>query len=416
MEPRATHVESAALQHSRLPVSYTSCKTKLGQSRSLPALTQLPSRFLACEVSPLAAGAQGALPRQFVQHGKASTMMATTARSEDDQLTLRERLASSRHIVKDLKPECLAKLDAILAEKGPPGVFLPALDKFASHAHKFRGEAYIPEMVEDVPFSGLASPLLAEDITGFIAATPLQGASASTASMPPPVQITELRGRPLAETGLLGGSSACVGSCAVADRGRGWGGGSRDERSKSPPVKQERQSISPPPALGPWRLERARSSPGVFGGVPTSGRRSRAALASVDPTATTTVHRPCWGDTFWLEEVPTSRSTNSVRVSSDSPEPGRQRRKPSPVQRAKGHAERHGALGAAAEAAHAFAAAAASAQINPGPVLLNSNEAALARKQLALAATSSNDDGLPTLGWRLRSLEKNSLRSFTRTC
>lgn len=349
-------------------------------------LTQLPSRLLTSDAPP----ATTPLVRRNVSFNGLRSVEGEE--DDDEQPTLRERLASSNRIVEHLKPECLAKLDAILAEKGPPGVYLPSVDKFANHAHKFRGGpgARLPE---DVPLSSFAKTL------------PLDVWSMA--------QATE---------------RSCGGMSSSMQSFRSMG----------------RQSPQPPAAAG-WKLVHqlqqrtfleGNLSPG--GVLPKASRQVRVAFADQSPSASssstsrhgpTQVHRPCWGDTWWLEEVPHGKD---VRAKSESPR-GSPRGKLSPMEQAKGHAERHAAIGAAANAAHACAATAATA--HTGPILLNSSEAASARKQLLeaslarkqlqeeAAAISPGDDGHPSstdcgyanTGWRLRSMEKNSLRSMARS-
>lgn len=183
-------------------------------------------------------------------------------------------------------------------------------------------------------------------------------------------------------------------------------------------------STSPPPG-GPWRMEKARQSPRHDIAEPPLRVPSAPTAKESLPVHQ---HRVAWGDTFWLEEVPQPWPRSTARspgadgsadsgVGGGNQPPRRKPKKKHPVQRAQDHAQRHRAPGAAKHAAEAVTAAAAAAATPAyaGPVLLNSSEAALARKQLSMAAAAGGDLSQSNSRWRLRSLENSSLRAIARS-
>jgi len=439
---------SAALQHERLPLSYTTCKAKLGHSRSLPTLTQLPSRVLAHKPVPPST----TISRRYML---SRTVGVTSDELDSHRFTLRERLASSDRLAEGLRTESLAKLDAILAERGPVGGFLPSLDKLESNMHKFRsqdiscktGLANLPGPLQpeedlllgvsssswaltlpaaggladgglaagDATTSPTAEAILAEAVAEPVAVLQDTAAAEQQQQLQQPSQPSLLSSSSAAPLGPRVGSSPSRSRPAQLVPGLEQSNARSQEqsRSRSPPrssspvgdgpwrMEQARspaRSKSPPP----WRLERAKSPPRSAAVTlrPTSGRANNT---QSEPFLPVHAHRVSWGDTFWLEEIP------CAAADAESPGSGRRRRKPHPVERANAHAERHRAPGAAAHASAALAGAFAS-NTRKGPVLLNSSEAAIARKQLLDA---SNDPNQPHSRWRLRSLEKNSLRAIT---
>lgn len=469
--------KSAALQHAKLPLSYSKehhCKTKLvnqlGTSRSLPALTQLPSRVLAQKPLPPSASISRA-SRSFVL----SRTIGTAGSDDTHRLTLRERLELSDRLCEGLKSESLAKLDVIAAERGPgrtggPSGWLPRFDCMSAHAHKFRtqdlsvktwsqpplpgplqpeedfmleGNALLgssngarglpaaaesPKRAESVLESALES---AEQEGGALASSALLAELEQQPQQQPRIsyaheerQVKALLQLPQAGGQILARSPQHLSpqhlSPPAKERSR-----SRSKepcrlrsqtRSKSPRSRSPPRSTSPPRDRDetpwqpePWRTEATRSSPRGGGPCrPTSGRAGlNMSVTQTEPLLPTHVHRVAWNDTFWLEEIPLTQG-----ASTDGPESSRRRRKPHPGEKANGQAERHRAPGAAANASAAVALEYAR-QTRTGPVLLNSSEAALARKQLLSTSASTGDLSQSSSRWRLRSLEKNSLRSIT---
>lgn len=231
----------AALTHSQPPVVCTrqASKSRCGQLRGLRVFTPPPSRLLSCSAPP----ATGLFQRPQASHGDVWPGEEDDS-SEADEPSLRERLACSTGLLEDLKPECLAKLDAIVAEKGCQDVLLPALDQFASHAHKFRGgrrHVRRGQVAEQVPLSAFARSPPAE--LRFTA---------------PAAHAEERSGGVAAPEHRLGGAKkAC-----------------RQSEQWTPLLGPSAWHVDSPPCIG-WRLQRARSSPGAL----CLGRRARPAVA-----------------------------------------------------------------------------------------------------------------------------------------
>jgi len=407
--------EAVALQQNRLPAPHQTCRVTrlapLAQSRSLPNLTELPSRLLSGEAST----SPTSLPRRFLSNG--GCRERGEGGDASSQLSLRERLASTTRIARDLKPEVLARLDAIVAERGvSSGMSIPALEKFASHAHKFRGGAKLSgrsgSLAEDLPLSAFAKTLPA-DLGSMVAQASERSCSALS------TLHSSLHSRPQSQ----GRRPRTV------------------ERCPSPP--------SPPPKPAGWKVDvgKAVSPHGTHpeGRSPRRGDRSPGRAGSKRANAAQ-VHKLDWGDTWWLEEVPTPTAaaattggvSPSASRSAGSPEP--QQRSPSggPVGRSGSHRVSPSRQG------HGYVAALAASHIQSGPVLLNGNEAAVARRAIMEAtqarrrllqgaasggaATAAGTEGggadavalagagyASASGWRLRSMEQTSLRSMARS-
>mmetsp|Transcript_92807 Transcript_92807/g.193991 ORF Transcript_92807/g.193991 Transcript_92807/m.193991 type:complete len:393 (+) Transcript_92807:156-1334(+) len=144
-----THIparETAALQHRLLPDPHGR-KPKLGLSRSNPSLHHIDRLE------------QIRQHREDIQRtvydfsdsdfGGLSWSRSTTRRSlykakalakrypHPSQVDLRERVEASEKLEEGLKPECLEKLDEIQDKNPRLGLYLPTLEKFSTHEHKF---------------------------------------------------------------------------------------------------------------------------------------------------------------------------------------------------------------------------------------------------------------------------------------
>lgn len=112
--------DTAALQHSRLPLAYTS--RRLGTSQSLPVIRGLPSKLLAppASTSPLQTApllSTGASPlRRSPVFTKPLSKQSLIKPASALRQPLRERVVHTSRLPEPLKTECLAKLDCITGQ------------------------------------------------------------------------------------------------------------------------------------------------------------------------------------------------------------------------------------------------------------------------------------------------------------
>jgi len=315
---------------------------------------------------------------------------------------LRDRVAATSRIDDGLKPDCLQRLDAIEASRGELGRFMPSMEKFSTHEHRFGGRDTGDDMPE------LPEELRVEE--AFLVASSEQPAVAADED---------------GEQTLLGGtgSASPVGQHSLAMAGSCFPA-SPHQRSRSTTALRGADGEEAPVELEdrsawPWTREIARSPNllAVSGAGVASGSQHRASVRSAAQLATK--HGPSWQDVFWLEALPDAgAAASTTAISAASAAATSATSVPAEMRRARAHsmATRIRAPGAAADVAAAVAAVAAATKRSPGPVLLNATEAGRAHRQLQSSA-STGSLGFSTLsqsatasGWRLRSLEKASLR------
>lgn len=450
--------DSAKLQHSRLPSTYCHFRgggrTELVQSSSAPALLDLHTRLLKPKGKRSLTQAQrnglsavSSWTKWPEVKDPYAEVVDDTEDNEDNEedvarLTLAERVAASGRLTDGYKAECLTKLDAIRARRPDMGKFLPCLDKYGTHEHRF-GVYH----GEPGGFPALPEALRGEE--DFLKTSMQAQSSAAASSSSGALHPKGTRPKVLISPAPLTKGEAVGAIIAPAPPGREdrlgpsstWGGSSSSwvlERSPSPraapkanplvAVTQHRVSwpdIFWLEAPGRTPGSQALAEPASSSGPPRQQQQQqpRAATSweSLPPSPASARRRfhgaVCGVGVGSDGNVPSPREVLAVRAASkaaSSPEFAR-RRQAAVQAGAERHRSRQGAADAAQAVAFLGAVAAPGAV---GPVMLNAGEA---KRLLKLPGSASSPEfktgspgglaaSLPASGWKFRSLEKASLR------